>query len=381
MSSYISNNLELTNESLLKIFAYIIDCDIADTLELQNLGLASISSIPELYSSLIYYYFKKMYNEKTLICSYLDYTNKELNYIAGDINVAESISRGSLGNGLVCQNVTQLSYNTEINNVIDYCLCICVNKFISKTKRYINDIINLYKTVFRHDFKNQPLKVEVILKNLHIIENYLNGDFSYSYKEYHNILTICKLFLESLYYSLENNDFKGITDDRLIQYIMENFSRTLVRRVMRRLAKEYNFVGKYHIWSDDLKIYKDDLYPDLVLDILIKFDKSVNLPDIIIDVKTNEFLTKGSKYEHSDNINQIYRYVNKYSKTKKKNVVGALLHYVSDKHKESAIKFNNTIIDTDPDIFMSVFTIEGVLDIKLVEFFVLNLLKRLLLLE
>ena len=75
MSSYISNNLGLTNESLLKIFAYIIDCDIADTLELQNLGLASISSIPELYSSLIYYYFKKMYNEKTLICSYLDYTN------------------------------------------------------------------------------------------------------------------------------------------------------------------------------------------------------------------------------------------------------------------------------------------------------------------
>ena len=184
-----------------------------------------------------------------------------------------------------------------------------------------------------------------------------------------------------MYYSLEINDFKGITEDRLIQYIMENFSRTIVRRVMRRLAKEYNFVGKYHIWSDDLKIYKDDLYPDLVLDILIKFDKSVNLPDIIIDVKTNEFLTKGSKYEHSDNINQIYRYVNKYSKTKKKNVVGALLHYVSDKHKESAIKFNNTIIDTDPDIFMSVFTIEGVLDIKLVEFFVLNLLKRLLLLE
>lgn len=300
---FIKNSLGLSSADLLKVVSYILDFNETDILNLDLIGVDSISSVPELYVSLIWYFSNKLYKEDKLLKSYYDNEYKELNYIVGTVDISKSVNWGSIGRGYLYQNISKLSYDIPVNNVLGFCLSCYVN-INPVTSEYNNLLKSFYKTIFNRDM---PVFINIdkleLLKYIEIAYDYTDGDYSYGFSDYKNVLMICKLFMQSLYYCLINYDFDGFSDARFIEYIMENFTRTAIRKVMRNIAREHGIVNKYQIRNSDLVVLKNTISSDLKLDILLKFANGVDLPDIIIDVKTNKEIIGKNKYNKEVNVN------------------------------------------------------------------------------
>lgn len=383
---YIRNSLGLSNEDLLKIVAYLLDFNENAVLELRSVGVENVSSTPELYVSLIWYFFNKLYKEERLLKSYSDKECKELNYLVGEVDITKSVNSGSVGRGYYYQTVSKLSYDSPANNVLGFCLACFVNMDIG-TKEYNNILKDFYKTIFnRYMPVFKRASIDDLLKYIEIAYDYTDGDYAYGFSDYRDVLKVCKLFMQSLYYFYtENHDENiGYSDSRMIEFVMENFTRSVTRRVMRNIARKYNLTNKYRIWNSDLVFQHNTLSPDLRLDILIKFLKGIELPDIILEVKTNKNLLNNNKrvYGHGDNVDQISSYTYDYSVDYKRSVFGILFHYVAKEYSYEADMFDgNKIKDKRNNLFFWVYVIRGSFDTKDVESFIYKRLVKLLNLE
>jgi hypothetical protein len=269
------------------------------------------------------------------------------------VDIAETIARGSLQRGRIAQSVSYKNYNTEINDVIEYCLMYSakiMEAIRGKDKGIYNRTKYNYEGVFDiefdREFKRRSLQVPLDAQDIDymtvLINKYTNGNLKYEFSDYQAILNMCRLLINDLGYT------DGNEENSLNKISMENLMERATREICRDIL--INDIKSGTI-PDDLTIdLNDPLFNNLRLDILIQF-RSGDFSDIIIDVKTNEHLTNktdtGKIYGKEKNIYQIFTYHEIYKQKKcgwhnKPDNRAALFHYVDrKKFDRNDKKFNN----------------------------------------
>jgi hypothetical protein len=355
----IKNNIGLSGNNILDILMYTLDINIdisdifQDDLEINNLTLPN-----QAYAVLVFKLFEDLYNTDKLIKSYTNTKVKELDYIAGVIDVTKTVELDSLSRGKVAQHVSILSYNNEINTAISYCLKVGY-KILNNLGIKIQNVYEIYNKIYDDKInKNFDKKKNDYI--IEILEKYTEGAYSKAYINYYNLLIVCIHMLKSEKYKSKNankHSEKSVYKKE-IEYLMECFTRTTCRKVMKQISKDKKL--KYNKNSNLLFYNSDKNFNSLRLDILIEFPKSESIPDIIIDVKTNKKLTdkEGGKYKHDKNIHQLSDYHNMYARKHKDNVA-CIFHYISSDSSDDARRFNNLTIHEQKSLRMYVYAIDS----------------------
>jgi hypothetical protein len=190
--------------------------------------------------------------------------------------------------------------------------------------------------------------------------------------------------LNNIKYTDKNADVNSDESiyNKEIEYLMECFTKTACRKVMKQISKHPKL--SYEMKNTKLEFYNSDKkFGSLRLDVLIEFPKRDDIPDIIIDVKTNKKLSEknGKKYIHHDNIHQIYTYHDMYTKHhhKNKDNVACILHYISSDKSGGTQNFNNSTIYGQKSMRMFVYKIDSErFNTEDVESYIKNLLQNLI---
>ena len=350
--SLMNNKFNLSTEQLLDIYKSIfsdngLNLDWLD--EDTVLDDVDINNVPEFYLSIIYILFNDLYESGKLTLGYSGTVLRELDYETGYVDWIETMARDSLSRGSLVQRVSDISFDIGINNIIGTCFQMYLgdefqafygNRFYSRVKR-------LYYKVFDKGLEFIDV-TSSLLKSLNdSINYYMNIVDSSYYTQYRDVLYVCMLLVQHLYYSLgdeDDKDFDGIVPKLSFESLMQRLLLSRVRYVMRySLADKFNLVKKYRIRESDLTLQetKNGL-PGSKADILVRMKSDVVYPTLLFEVKTNESLLNsgGRTYKHIDNINQVSNY-NRILGNAGYNFRSVLFHFLSDSHRQEAKLFNH----------------------------------------
>ncbi len=238
---------------------------------------------------------------------------EEIRGIKGKINFKESINNMSFRNAKTVCIYDELEENNLINQIIKSTALKLYNSIDinNENKKNLNSILLYFNKVKTIDIK----------ENLFYIS--FNRTSYYTY----NMIMICKLINESTMLSEEKGKYKFINildDDERMNKIFERF-------VYKFYCKEQKEYKVYFQKTKEWKLYSGDrsIFPKMSLDTVLE-DKSKT---IIIDTKYySDFLKNryhekdGGKKLISDNLYQMYAYMNNYGTDK--DLLGILLYPV-----------------------------------------------------
>ena len=238
-----------------------------------------------------------------------DYVSKteELTVVKGKLNLIETINHNSLIQRKIYVDHSEFTVNILLNQIIKSTL----NKLISS-----NATPKKYRQKFRsyYAFFNEVDLIEVSLDDFNNVLFHRNND------RYKFVIYICKLVMHDLLFSQKVGNEKSLTieDDTQLHTIFEKFVLHLLRK-----ETNYNVSSPKINWNVD--DYESLRLPRMETDIVVKHKNKV----VIIDTKfysKNINIYENQKATHlSNNLYQIYSYVNNWP-NKDDVVVGSLLY-------------------------------------------------------
>lgn len=300
-------NVDNKIKNIYYMLCYSFNRELLKEKEDSEVNNEAFDNIYNLFSMILNIMLKKQI-KKGIHKDYI-YNKEALKTIKGKINITDSIKNNSLVNReIICEH-DDFSENNSFNQIIKTTVFYLIksNKIGKYTKNELKKCIIYFGNV-------DVIKVKSINWNIIRFNRYNN--------DYRNILLICELILKGLIVNDKNgNDrFKEFLDSTRVSAIYENF----IREYYRRHYPEFKAKSKIMHLNDEKT--STEYIPVMKTDITLKYGEKT----LIIDAKFYDKIIRegyhGSKVLSSNNLYQIYAYVDKEDPYKTDSTYGMLLY-------------------------------------------------------
>ena len=299
-------NIDNKIKNIYYMLCYSFNRELLKEKEESEVNEETFDNIYNLFSMILNIMLKKQI-KKGIHKDYI-YNKEEIKTIKGKINITDSIKNNSLIDRKVICEHDDFSENNSFNQIIKTTVFYLIKS--NKIGKYT---------------KNELKKCMVYFGNVDIVKirsiNWNIIKFNRYNKDYRNILLICELILKGLIINDKsgNDKFKEFLDATRISTIYENF----IREFYRKHYPEFKAKSKIMCFEDEKT---SEYIPVMKTDITLKCGEKT----LIIDAKFYDKIIRegryGSKVISSNNIYQIYTYVDKEDPYKTDSTYGMLLY-------------------------------------------------------